>query len=1253
MKKRHFGICTIFIAVLVCVFTPQAAADMIGYDITGECYELNDDSGFDISKADTQSVLSHGSGSIGLLSISGELDGTYSYQGWTAYGTTEQVQLSYSLNEEYRDSATSKWEFESSNAKTVAGVSLSKKVTNGAIIIQRSTDGENWETTSVSTDVFAKGNPGLFITIADDDVKEGSFFRVMVAYRMSHRIGTDKFLFVQHAQLEYREFLEVYEFYVCYNSNPVRFIDIASGSDVSNAASVSKGFIIDKCDTNVRVTVKKDNGAVRNVEDLTSIYQPGNYVITVITDLGREYECRISVKDGLKLTALKPTVHNGGKNGEYLDTESTVHRTEYGMTALSYLKIAQGAGTRITQSTVNGVPAYGIASDSVSLYLRINDFSSAESNGWEITSDTWGKKDKQTINGVWAGAVETGALVIQKSHNGTDWINVEDGVYASGLYTTDFYANYCDNGDVLIYTTDGGELLNGLYLRVLYAYKAENVEKKEVGRYLEVYEFYLCSSNLGAVTFHNIPANGTTRETLEAILGEENEVAVSVYESAETLVSGSGTVTGFTIDTTLNPTVSFEVYRNDMKISAPRDGKYTAPGRYVIELESVVGDKDSVVIYVDPQNAESALTKYFGESFISGKRIFSRGDVPVFEGGKTNYFITAKDKCYLPITGTIQNTTTGTCYEVTAGNDAIEDVLSEPGQYVATFTTEPATEEPTAGTYRVFTFRFAIIAEGTAPGPQENKQNLAEYAKKGICDSYPMYYGLTYQSASTGNITLAFASKEAAMEYAYNYEKGMVEKQENGTYRYNGSFYVTQKEKYDSTWDLTDAMYFFAEQAVQELYFDLSDQFTYLTLDEEVVQDTKNLRTLELKRSVTVFADQQKDELCNTEGLPVISPKPYAYLNPGESGKTVYGYYDFEFVKDKHGYESAEVIIIDEAGAEYPIQYRVGVGAQLQAAGCPSGIVTICERTVYGDETTYQAIFIADNTNTAAITLKYFDGGSEQEATYTQADNGSTLVVDAFSISAVNDELDPYTLVTISDANSEYFYVADRMATDAWSTPGEYTVTVTNRLGTSYSIEVVVNDSGYATLEFAGTGTEDAKTIITTFGEKNVKLPMLTRYGYELAGFTDESGNLYSGEIAEIMFTGTSVFNAVWKAKQYTLQFVNSTGNEILAAQTIEFGQRYDLPALDLTKYDGWYMNGQLLSSSELAVDAEGDIQLVGVVKELIYDDTTEPVIVERSPIGIVLVIAAVIAGAIAFIVIRKRKREVPEQKIVEEEHKE
>lgn len=140
----------------------------------------------------------------------------------------------------------------------------------------------------------------------------------------------------------------------------------------------------------------------------------------------------------------------------------------------------------------------------------------------------------------------------------------------------------------------------------------------------------------------------------------------------------------------------------------------------------------------------------------------------------------------------------------------------------------------------------------------------------------------------------------------------------------------------------------------------------------------------------------------------------------------------------------------------------------------------------------------------------------------------------------------------------------------------------------SYSIAVKVTESDYASVVFTGEGTEDIKAIVTQFGNKNVALPTLERYGYTLTGFEDEDGNLYTNEISEILFKGTAVLNTVWEAKQYTLYFHDTAGNDITEPMTIEFGREYELPTPTLNAeivFLGWTHNGESLSSTKLSVD--------------------------------------------------------------------
>ena len=221
-----------------------------------------------------------------------------------------------------------------------------------------------------------------------------------------------------------------------------------------------------------------------------------------------------------------------------------------------------------------------------------------------------------------------------------------------------------------------------------------------------------------------------------------------------------------------------------------------------------------------------------------------------------------------------------------------------------------------------------------------------------------------------------------------------------------------------------------------------------------------------------------------------------------------------------------------------------------------------------------------------------------------QRDNGAVLKADAFSIAEVKDELDPYTIVRIkkkgSTDDAEY-YVADQESSKAWSNEGIYEVEVINRLGYSYTLNIEISNSEYASLSFNGFGAEKAKAVITTYGAQNVKLPMnLIRYGYELVGYEDEAGNQYSDQISKIVFKGRKVLTTVWKAKEFKLELTDGEGNTI-KTETLEFGRKIELPYPTLKEgevFEGWTENGERLQENTYTLLSENNVTLVALTEK-------------------------------------------------------
>ena len=940
-----------------------------------------------------------------------------------------------------------------------------------------------------------------------------------------------------------------------------------------------------------------------------------------------------------------------------------VDQTVFDSNAYTSLSIFTEDGD-ISVSNYNGVTAFGVVSSDVGLRFKVNHEANVgeKINGsaeWMLGSDSWGQQEGQNINGVSTGKIESGAIVVQTSYDGVNWSNENKAKYSEGLYTTNYYANY-GTSDNTIYYPSGEDISKGVYIRVLYAYEVYDYKDCEhptfflwwqtgyehnndnvYKNYVEAYTFYLCYNSPNAVTFHNLSLGDQIEENLK----EEDASLIEIAKSTETLTNGSVTVTGFSIDNKLNQSATITVKKNNQPFEIPSNKEIRENGKYDITVKTVLGEELTTTIYVHSMNKEELYSLYFGESFLIGKRIFSKEAYPTYEGGVTSYNLLDIEDVYPGVCGEIINKNTGAKIVLNQSWLLRKEALVEPGEYQARIYTNTtfATDNP-SGDNQTFVFNFKIIAEGTAPGPQINKESLRNFTLlSNPSNLSSTYYGVTFQSAHRGNITLAFATKKAAIDYAYNYEKGMVEVQEDGSFRYNGSLAVSQKVKYDSAWDLTDAVYYFAEQAVQKLKFDLRDEFTYLTLSDEVLFSVENLRTLELTKSVVVFAnDVEKEELLVSGELPIINSKKYSYLTPGNSGEVASGYSDFIFIKDKNGYDSNSVVITDANGNSFTIEYNISVGEQLKSFGCCTGIITVEEKTIYGDTTTYQAVYIAENNNSAKVELNCYENKTQTTKSVEFSDNNSLFTLNAFSIKSIVDELDPYGIITVSKEGVEDFYCINEIIGKLYTEKGSYVITLVNRLGYSYKFTINIDEEMYYTTELSGDGIDGAQYIMYSDGDL-VSLPQLTKYGYTFAGYKTTNGNIYSEEVQAILLKGSSVLETVWIAKQFNMTL--QMGSGVYEEQAITFGETYTLPTLATTdnqRFLGWKdLSGEFVSS--FTVDQEGDICLTACF-ETVQETTEKEQLRDTSKsrawwVWVILIVLALIG---AFFTLRGFSGELP-----------
>ena len=1196
LQGKRIVIYTLLVACMFILVTIPTYAAASKTNLTPRSFELAGDSKFVFTGKSAVKKFSYGKNAIGIFSIGGNLVNKIENDGWIAFSTDGNVSFEYKYTGGFHTDNKDAWNLDASDSKSVNGISTAK-VKNGAIIVQKSATKSTWENVSIGVDYFnsKKNGTEIVYNASETEFVDGMYYRVIVAYTMKKRIEANSFLFFHNDDYSYRDCVEVYEFYLSSSKNHVTIRNLSTGSSLTDKSTTASGFYIDKGGSNQKVIVRYENDVI-TAGNYDFFSKSGNYIVEVTADAGKKYSYSIAVTDGQSLTKLAPSVYESKKNSGFHE-DTRVSRTVFGTSSLTELSLGVSEESTAKKGLKNSFAAYGITGDSLTFYLKIRSTSVDVGNGYSLFDDEWGKKEKQKVNEISTGEIGKGAVIIQTSRNGSTWTDVNKGRYASGLYTTDFASHYKSGQNVKLYTPNGNDIINGTYFRVYFAYQVYNKTEKEYIDYLEKYSFYVCSNELGAVTFHNLSAE----KRVEEVLGDASETTVVVYKQAETLLNGSCTTTGFSIDKSLNPTVTYKVYRDGTAITEPKDHTFTETGKYEINLKSVVGDTRDIVIYVDRNNKEEALSLYFGESFLTGKRIFAEGEFPVYEGGLVQYNVSEVADRYLPLKGTITNQDTKSEITIDGTREAKSGTITEAGPYIAQFITNAgSSDEEISGDSRLFSFQFSIIPNGSAPGPVVNEKNLEDYSHLSMVDSYPVYYGLKYLSALNGDIWLVFSSEAAALDYAYEYEKGMVVKLGDGTYRYTGSLSVKQKERYDSAWDLTDAVYYFAEQAIQTLYFDMSDPYSYCTLAPDVLTQYKDhLRTLELRKDVYIFAEGQKEQLTKLDTKPFINDKPYAFLNITD-GTIDNGSYDFEFIKDQYGgLDSSTVVIIDQEGREYPISYSQSVEQQLNAQHCPSGILTIKEETMYGDVSTYKAVYIAPGDNTTNVTLTCYENGTTKEILVNKETCDQKIVTGGFSIKSIEDAIDKYSLVLIRDNKGKTKpFVAGSDVLELWTDPGNYNVNCVNRLGYGFTFNITVEESNNVTVSFTGIGTEEANPILTVYGAQNVQLPALKRYGYRLKGFEDANGEFYNGAIQTVPFQDTIILNAIWEPVPVNVIFLDEYGNQI-TSMVASYGNSISLATyqpeghLELV---GWDCNGTIIKDTSMIIGTEDPLTLRAVV---------------------------------------------------------
>ncbi|MBQ9749774.1 MAG: hypothetical protein IJV87_04220 [Clostridia bacterium] len=663
--------------------------------------------------------------------------------------------------------------------------------------------------------------------------------------------------------------------------------------------------------------------------------------------------------------------------------------------------------------------------------------------------------------------------------------------------------------------------------------KSEDIKSN----YRESYTFFVIEDSVEAVTFNNLTTTDTS-EVVEAVKpssenAEEYKAQAEQYNNylnavidrlTNTMYDGDMTTSGFYINVTNvsgNQYLKIDVKKNGSAFTLPsletlQDGtkqkvyKIKQPGKYDITISSYSKQK-TLTLYVDTAAADDAYKRYFGEKVLFNGQAYgdafldyspnnahgnvrafdAYSEVPVFVGSLTLSLKEQTDKNTLPLYGVITNKSTGKISFV----DTKQFTLNDYGEYELLFSTNADYYERAvlgnsdiemAGDVRVYKFNFKVVGEDR--DTTVNEQLLAngvfnDFSVVSPSDYVPLFYGVKRSSANKGEVIVAFADRESALQYAKEVIWGEIETHTDSS----GNTYwlvpnpenpLGAKVESYSGWQNAHVVRSLAEKMVEERCFDLTKSASYLTLEKCVEDFAKdgvgvstlltNLQLASLEKSIVVWHSSEQRSAATVANVTVgetkvasfVGKKNYAALLKGESGsysEIVLGARDYRFVKDVLGIDSHTLTAKDAWGNTFALNYDEGLFAQLTSNNCCSGLVLITETNIYNRVTaSYYVYFIADGYQPAKLcfsadgrAIHVFQGAAPKVQSF-----------DKLQLEDVSNYVDPFSYIRVTNKNSNtptsYYSITDAIGLEFTET-GSYSVSIIDRFGNILSYDFSIH----------------------------------------------------------------------------------------------------------------------------------------------------------------------------------------------------
>ena len=156
-----------------------------------------------------------------------------------------------------------------------------------------------------------------------------------------------------------------------------------------------------------------------------------------------------------------------------------------------------------------------------------------------------------------------------------------------------------------------------------------------------------------------------------------------------------------------------------------------------------------------------------------------------------------------------------------------------------------------------------------------------------------------------------------------------------------------------------------------------------------------------------------------------------------------------------------------------------------------------------------------------------------------------------------------------------------------------------------YNAKYKINN--YSILYNLDGGILDKKITTYNIETDNIKIGKPLKYGYTFTGWkSNNSSNIIENYIIKKGSYGDLILNAIYKPKEYKINFDTNGGKEKFASRTIKFNESYKelpIPTKNGYKFIGWYYNQEKIEQDTI-LEVDCDHDLIAHWKENRYNVT-------------------------------------------------